>query len=94
MSSKSYKNITAAIFSCVKTISEKEHGTVYDPPDANQGTATTDTAVGKVIVSFDLNPTRACCRTRSRASPSSSRRAPSGTASPTPSMGARRSVGI
>jgi len=56
MSSKSYNDITSAIFSCVKATSEKEHGTVYDPPDANQGTATTDTAVGKVVVRFDLNP--------------------------------------
>ena len=56
MSSKSYNNITAEIFACVRATSEKEHGTVYSPPDANKGTATTDTAVGKVIVSFDLNP--------------------------------------
>jgi hypothetical protein len=56
VSSKSYNNITSAIFSCVKTTSEREHGTVYNPPDANQGTATTVTAVGKVVLSFDLNP--------------------------------------
>jgi len=56
MSSKSYNNVTAAIFSCVKATSEQEHGTIYNPPDAHQGTATTDTAVGKVVVSFDLNP--------------------------------------
>ena len=30
-------------------------GTVYDPPTGNQGTATTETIVGKVVLSFDLN---------------------------------------
>ena len=53
--SKTYSNVTEQIFSCVKAKSSKEHGTVYDPPTENQGTATTDTVVGKVVLSYDLN---------------------------------------
>jgi hypothetical protein len=56
MSSKAYDNITEAIFDCVKAASAKAHGTVYDPPTADQGTATTETPVGKVVLGFDLDP--------------------------------------
>ena len=53
--SKTYSNVTEEIFACVKATSSKAHGTVYDPPTGNKGTATTDTVVGKVKVGFDLN---------------------------------------
>ena len=53
---KTYKNITAAIFECVKTTSEREHHTKYVPKDGNSGTATTHTAVGKVVMGFDFDP--------------------------------------
>lgn len=53
---KTYNNVTAQIFECVKANSEKEHGTKYVPPDANQGTATTQSIVGEVVLSFDFNP--------------------------------------
>ena len=52
-----YNNVSAAVFACVKSTSASQHGTVYDPPEGNQGTATTSTAVGSVVVSFDLDPT-------------------------------------
>ena len=54
--SKSFPGVTEAIFSCVKQASAKEHGTVYDPPSADQGTAKTKTIAGEVDLSFDLNP--------------------------------------
>jgi hypothetical protein len=56
MSSKTYTGITQAIWDCVKTTSYEQHGTTYDPPDANQGTSTTDTLVGKVVLTFDFEP--------------------------------------
>lgn len=52
---KTFHGMSQAIFNCVKKASKLEHGTVYDPPNADKGTATTDTAVGKVVLSFDLN---------------------------------------
>lgn len=53
---KTFDKVTAAIFACVKAASEKEHGTKYVPPDANQGTATTQSIVGEVVLSFDFSP--------------------------------------
>jgi hypothetical protein len=58
MSSKSYDNITEAIFDCVKAASARAHNTVYDPPDADQGTATSPTPVGgHVVLTFNLDTT-------------------------------------
>ena len=53
---KTFNSVTPAIFDCVKKASAVEHGTVYDPPSGNTGTATTNTTIGKVVLSFDLNP--------------------------------------
>ena len=52
---QTFNNVSAAVFACVKQQSAQQHGTVYAPPDGTSGTATTDTAVGTVIVSFDLD---------------------------------------
>ena len=52
---KSFSGVNQAIFDCVKQTSHAEHGTLYDPPNADSGTATTDTPVGKVVLSFDLD---------------------------------------
>jgi hypothetical protein len=49
--------VTKEIFARVKSDSLKEHGTVYAPPDGNQGTATTKvTMVGTIVLSFDFQP--------------------------------------
>lgn len=53
MSSRIYKNVTPAIWACVKDTSAKEHGTTYTGPD--QGTATTNTIVGELVMSYDFN---------------------------------------
>jgi len=52
MSSKTFTGITPDVWACIKAASIKEHSTVYDPPAAEEGTATTDTAVGKVVLQF------------------------------------------
>lgn len=54
---QTFNNVDQALFDCVKKSSASEHGTVYDPPDADKGTATTKTIVGKVVLSFDLDTT-------------------------------------
>jgi len=55
MSDQVYHQVTAAIFDCIKQMSNKQHGTVYDPPNANSGTATT-TDPGKIVLRFDFVP--------------------------------------
>jgi hypothetical protein len=51
---QTFNGVTLAVFACVKQQSAQQHGTVYAPADATTGTATTNTAVGTVVVSFDL----------------------------------------
>ncbi len=52
---KSFNGVTPAIWECVKTTSYKEHGTIYAPPGAASGTATTSTPVGEVALTYDYN---------------------------------------
>jgi hypothetical protein len=53
MSSRTYDNITPAIWACVKETSNQEHGTTYTGPD--QGTATTQIPiVGTLVMSYDF----------------------------------------
>ncbi|WP_164745186.1 hypothetical protein [Stenotrophomonas indicatrix] len=55
---RTFNEVTEAIFSCVKKKSFEEHGTVYEPANANQGKATTKVpVVGTVVVSFSFDPT-------------------------------------
>jgi hypothetical protein len=54
-SSKAWNGVTESIFDCVKATSAKDHGTRYDPPSADRGTASTDTPVGAVVLGFNLS---------------------------------------
>lgn len=38
---KTFKNVTPSVWKCVKDTTTKEHGTIFSPPDASTGTATT-----------------------------------------------------
>lgn len=51
-----FNGVTQAIFDCMKVKSQQEHGTVYDPPNANAGTATTSTSTYKVELGFSFDP--------------------------------------
>ncbi len=53
--SRTFGGVTTAVWQCLKTTSEKEHGTVYAPAGADQGTATTDSKIGTFVFSFDYN---------------------------------------
>jgi len=53
---RTFGGVTQAVWSCVKRTSEQEHSTVYEPADALQGTATTDSVVGKVVLGFNYMP--------------------------------------
>lgn len=52
---KSFNDVTASIWECVKATSLREHGTKYAPPGVPQGTATTVTPVGDVVLNYDYN---------------------------------------
>jgi hypothetical protein len=52
---RSFGGVTAAIWDRVRTSSEKEHGTKYEPRDGIQGTATTGTPVGEIMVEFSYD---------------------------------------
>jgi hypothetical protein len=52
---KTFDNVTEAIFQCLKQTSVEKLGTVYAPPEAHQGTATTQTIVGEIVLRFDLD---------------------------------------
>jgi len=56
MASKTFPNVTPAIWSCVQTTSVQQEGTVYDPPPpSSSGTASTKTIVGEVVLSFAVD---------------------------------------
>jgi hypothetical protein len=55
---RSFGSVTAAVWSCVKSTSLSEHGTVYAPEGSNVGTATTSTVVGQVVLGFNYDPVK------------------------------------
>lgn len=54
--SKTYHGVTQAVFDCVKTTSEAQHGTVYKPKDGNKGTSSTSGTGWTVDMTFDFDP--------------------------------------
>lgn len=54
--SKTYYGVTQAVFDCVRATSEKEHGTVYAPPNGNTGTATSEGTAWTVVLGFEYDP--------------------------------------
>lgn len=57
MDCRTFNGVTPAIFECVKEVSLRGHGTKYDPPNGNKGTATTDVGgIGIIVLSFDFDP--------------------------------------
>ena len=56
-SAKTWNGVTPEIFACVKAGSARDHGTQYEPPGADKGTATTQVrAVGTIVLGFELDP--------------------------------------
>ena len=57
MSEKTFENVSPETFDRIKTRGQEERGTIYDPPDANQGTATTKISfIGTIALTFDFDP--------------------------------------
>jgi hypothetical protein len=53
---KTFDNVTPAIFACIKAKSIRVYATVYDPSEGHKGTTTTVTMGQKVVLGFDLDP--------------------------------------
>lgn len=53
--SKTFEEVTPEIWNCIRDASKRKHDTVYDPPDADQGTATTLTIVGKLELAYSFD---------------------------------------
>lgn len=52
---RNFGGVKQAVWECVKKTSYEQHGTKYVPADGNQGTATTSTPVGEVVLNFDYD---------------------------------------
>ena len=53
---QTFNGVTQDVWQHLKAQSAAEFGTVYEPPNANQGVATTRTPVGDVVLAFDFHP--------------------------------------
>lgn len=54
-----FDGITSSVWECVKATSLREHGTKYEPAGSPDGTATTHTPVGEVVLRYNYNETEA-----------------------------------
>ena len=52
-SERTFDGVSDAVWQCLRAYSQREYGTVFDPPDASQGIATTKTYIGDVVLAFD-----------------------------------------
>lgn len=53
--SKTFDGVTPDVWNCIKDDSKRKHDTVYDPPDGDNGTATTSTIVGKLELAYSFD---------------------------------------
>jgi hypothetical protein len=57
MSSRTFKNVTQAVWNCVQQNSVKQHNTSYTPPPpSNQGTSSTPAVGSTVDMKFNFDP--------------------------------------
>lgn len=54
--SRTFNNVTPAVFDCVKRTSEAQQGTVYVETEANRGTATTSSTLWTVVMDYVFTP--------------------------------------
>ena len=66
-SSKTFADITPSLWDCIKKTSQEQHGTVYS--GENQGTATTNTLVGKVVLEYDFEASKDTLRYKIKQKP-------------------------
>jgi hypothetical protein len=54
--SRTFPGVTPAVFECMRSKSEARDGTVYEPRDANRGTATTSSPLWSIVIDFVFEP--------------------------------------
>mgnify|MGYP003344340595 FL=1 len=55
-SSRCFHGVKDTTWKCIKDKSKEDHGTRYEPDDANEGTSTTPTILGDVVLHFKFDP--------------------------------------
>ncbi len=53
---RTFHNVTRAIYECTKDIGEARHNTIYEPRDGDDGTATTSSFFWKLVVYYRFDP--------------------------------------
>lgn len=54
--SLTFDDVSAATWERIKAIGREQHGTVFDPPDAAEGTGTTATPIGTIVIAYAFEP--------------------------------------
>lgn len=54
----SFDGVTAKVWERLKAKTAREHGTRYEPPNANVGLSTTGTVLGRLVLAFEYQPSR------------------------------------
>jgi hypothetical protein len=52
---KIWTGVTVDAFRRLRSMSESTYGSRFDPPDSNEGTVTTDTPVGRVVLAYSFD---------------------------------------
>jgi hypothetical protein len=53
---RSYEGISAKVWERLKARTINEHGTRYEPPNANVGLSRTGTVLGPLVLAFEFQP--------------------------------------
>jgi hypothetical protein len=66
---KIWTGVTADVFRRLRSMGESSYGSRFDPSDSNEGTVTTDTPVGRVVLAFAFDADESELRYRVRQKP-------------------------
>ena len=64
-----FSGVTSSVWREARKVSGREQGTTYVPPDGDQGTSTTPTPVGPVVLGFEFNSTQSTATYTIRSKP-------------------------
>lgn len=55
---RSFGGVSDSTWNCLKLTSQSEHGTSYQPEGKNQGTSTTSTPLGDIVLEFNFDSSK------------------------------------
>ena len=53
---RTFHNVSREVYECTKDVGEARHATIYEPRDADYGTATTSSFFWKLVVYYRFDP--------------------------------------